>query len=128
MKKSKTRILSCLSAMAFMIAGTTAAGAQSTLPHSDPGTTGIKKGPQQVYHETGNAKTPFTVAIAKPDPKLVSGRKSASINRNNPNGNRKCTPKKGHDPWSISRKDFAKLPAKTQEFLKQHPEKYTITN
>lgn len=128
MKKSKTKILSCLSAIAFMAMGVATAGAQSMVQPADPANTVEKKHPDHFQEDSGKATTPFKVASAKPDPKLVSGRKNASINRNNPNGNRKCSPKAGHDPWSVSRNDFAKLPAKTQEFLLQHPEKYTITD
>ncbi len=129
MKNLSYRILIILTTVAILLIWTDRTSAQAT---SGTSTSVPDKKPVGGSEQNKGTKNISSVhqatATAVLDPRLISGRKNGYIMNHNPDAKRKCTPRSGHDPWSISKPEFDKLPVRTQEFILKHPEKYTITN
>ena len=99
----------------------------SSLAQNHEKTPGNKKIPSASF-DSENAQIPATGNTAVLNPKLATQKRGAISSIPDENSGKACTPLHRENPYSISRKDFDKLPADRQRFLLENRNKYTIIN
>lgn len=99
--------------------------AEVSLAQSHEKTPGNKKIPS-VSVDLDHVQTPASGNTAVLNPEMANQKRGAISSNPDEKSGKSCTPQKRENPYSISRKDFNKLPADKQRFLLDNRHKYTI--